>query len=102
MEKDLNEQRKAVYKVGSFKLHLVDRLAEVIKGKGCKELKLKLKLGGLTVKSLEIDPMELGCVLVHWEPDHTISTKSDPFCSAYMLDTVDIEELIKAAEAAKA
>ena len=100
--KDLNEQRRLLYKVGPFKLRLVDKLAEIIKAKGGNELKLKLKFGSLAAKYIEIDPMKIGGVLVHWEPDYTISTKSDPFCSAYMLDSIDIDELIKAAEAVKA
>ena len=43
-----------------------------------------LKIGNLSVKELIRGGQHCG-VEVHWYPDFTLSTKTDPFCSAFIL-----------------
>lgn len=102
----LQKQRKAVYKPTPLKMQLVDELVKLIKG--CfgndvvtTQIGLEnnyLQLEGIHVKSLEIDPMELGAVLVHWYPNFRISTKNDPYCSIYTLNTNTIKKVIRKVE----
>lgn len=98
---ELNETRKKLYKATPLKLQLVDELASLIKNcfpnvetNGIRFDDSHLRLGGLTVKMIEIDPQELGGVLVHWYPNFDISTKNDPYCSAYMLRPHEIRKII--------
>lgn len=99
---DINETRKWIYKTTPLKIKLVDELISSIKY--CFNDKIEvtnikfednhLRLGDLTVKSIEIDPHELGGVLVHWYPNFKTSTKNDPYCSAYILHNHEIRKLI--------
>ena len=99
----LNKQRMELYKATPLKLKRVDELISLIKGcfgnsietNGIRFDNNHLKLGELTVKMVEIDPQTFGGVLVHWYPKKDISTKNDPFCSAYMLNTWEINKIIK-------
>ena len=99
---ELNETRKKLYKATPLKLQLVDELASLIKGcfgdkvetTGIQFDDSHLRLAHLTVKMIEIDPQELGGVLVHWYPNFDISTKNDPYCSAYMLRPHEIRKII--------
>lgn len=103
MKKTLEQQRIELYKATPTKLKLVDELASFINGcfgdkvetTGIRFDDSHLKLGGLTVKMIEIDPQIFGGVLVHWYPNFNISTQSDPFCSAYMLSEEEINIIIK-------
>ena len=100
---DLKRVRIQLYKASPLKLQLVDELISLIKG--CFGDKIEttciryddshLKLGKLTVQFLEIDKAEIGGVLVHWYPRYDISTRNDPYCSAYMLSVSEIRKLIK-------
>lgn len=101
MKKTLEQQRIEVYKATPTKLKLVDELASLIKNcfpnvetNGIRFDDSHLKLGGLMVQMVEIDPQEFGGVLVHWYPNKNISTNGDPFCSAYILDDEEIKEII--------
>jgi len=99
----LNEQRRLLYNATPSKIKLVDELASLIKGcfgdkvetTGIRFDDSHLKLGGITVKMVEIDPMKFGGVLVHWYPKFDISNTSDPFCSAYILTINELKKLIK-------
>lgn len=99
----LNEQRRLLYKATPSKIKLVDELASLIKGcfgdkvetTGIRFDDSHLKLGGLTVKMVEIDPMKFGGVLVHWYPNFNLSTNNDPFCSAYILNMGEIKKIIR-------
>lgn len=51
-----------------------------------------LKIGGLSVKELIRGGQHCG-VEVHWYPDFTKSTKTDPFCSAFVLRYNSLEKL---------
>lgn len=55
-----------------------------------------LKVGGLSVKEL-IRGGECG-IEVHWYPDFTLSTKTDPFCSAFILRYNSLEKLYREVE----
>ena len=100
---DINETRKWIYKVTPLKIKLVDELISSIKH--CFNDKIEvtnikfedshLRLGDLTVKSIEIDPQELGGVLIHWYPNFNVSTRQDPYCSAYILTPKEIRKIIK-------
>ena len=100
----LEQQRIEVYKATPTKLKLVDELASLIKHcfgdivevNGIRFDNNHLKLGGLTVSMVEIDPQKFGGVLIHWYPNKNISTNGDPFCSAYMLDEEEINTIINA------
>ena len=98
---NLNEQRTLVYKTTPTKLKLVDELIDLIKHcfpnvetNGMRFDDSHLKLDKLTVKMIEIDPQELGGVLVHWYPNFKLSTQTDPYCSAYILTKKEINTLI--------
>ena len=102
MKKTLEQQRIELYKATPTKLKLVDELISLIKGcfPNVETTSFRfddshLKLGGLIVKMIEIDPQIFGGVLVHWYPNFNISTQSDPFCSAYMLSEEEINIIIK-------
>lgn len=100
-KKELSFVRRALYHPSANKIKLVDNLIESMKSyaKGVEitDISFKeetLRLGGLSVKRIEIDPHEVGGVLVHWYPDYKVSTKSDPFCSAYILNLSELRKLI--------
>lgn len=56
-----------------------------------------LKIGNLSVKELIRSGQHCG-VEVHWYPDFTLSTKTDPFCSAFILRYNSLEKLYREAE----
>ncbi len=100
-KKELSFIRSALYHPSANKIKLVDSLVECMKnyakGVSITDISFKegaIRLGGLSVKSIEIDPHEIGGVLVHWYPDYKVSTKSDPFCSAYVLSLAELRKLI--------
>lgn len=103
---ELTDIRVRLYKATPLKLQLVDELIELVKhsftgvfsGLEVNEMSFVntfLKLGGLQVKMIEIDPQEVGGLLIHWHPNFSISTQSDPFCSVYMLTPREIRRIIK-------
>jgi hypothetical protein len=56
-----------------------------------------LALGGLSVKELIRVGQHCG-IEVHWYPDFTLSTKTDPFCSAFILRYNSLERLYREVE----
>lgn len=56
-----------------------------------------LTLGGLSVKELIRGGQHCG-IEVHWYPDSTLSTKTDPFCSAFILRYNSLEKLYREVE----
>lgn len=56
-----------------------------------------LALGGLSVKELIRGGQHCG-IEVHWYPDFTKSTKTDPFCSAFILRYNSLEKLYREVE----
>ena len=100
-KKELSFTRRALYHPSAGKIKLVNNLIESMKSyaKGVEITDITFKegtlmLGGLSVKRIEIDPHEVGGVLVHWYPNYKVSTKSDPFCSAYILSLSELRKLI--------
>lgn len=73
MTENLNELRAKLYRAKSSKLQLVDELITLIKGcfggkvetNGILFGSSSFKLGDLNVKMIELDPQEIGGVLVH-------------------------------------
>ena len=53
-----------------------------------------LPLCGLQVKSVEREDSHCA-ILVHWYPNYSISTTSDPFCSAFILKYNSLQKLYK-------
>ena len=56
-----------------------------------------LKIGSLSVKELIRGGQHCG-VEVHWYPYFTLSTKTDPFCSAFILKYNSLQKLYKEVE----
>lgn len=102
-KEQLKQTRVQLYKATPLKLVLVDELIYSIKHCFGDKVEINgfdfkdtfLKLGKLQVRKVEIDPQEIGAVLIHWYPNHTISTQDDPYCSAYMLSINELRKLIK-------
>ena len=102
MTDNLNDVRAKLYRVKPSKLQLVDELISLIKGcfgdrvetNGIRFDSGNFKLGELSVNMIELDPQEIGGVLVHWYPKLDISIHHDPYCSVYMLSTNEIRKII--------
>lgn len=99
-KRDLNEKRKQLYKVSDDILLLVSRVKETLIHLYSKveitSIRLdsnQLKIGDLYVAMIEVDPQEIGSILIHWQPNFRISTHSDPYCSIYMLDEEEIKDV---------
>ena len=101
-QNELTNVRVQLYKATPLKLKLVDELIQLVKN--CFEhvettsIDFKetcLIFNKISVRQVEIDPEEIGGVLIHWYPKRDISTKADPFCSAYMLTINELKKLIK-------
>ena len=103
MTENLNELRAKLYRALPPKIKLVDELISLIKGcfggkvetNGIRFDSSAFKLGELTVKMIELDPQEIGGVLVHWYPKLDISIRHDPYCSVYMLSLREIRKIIE-------
>lgn len=94
-KQELIQIREQLYKATPLKLQLVDELIELIKNNNDNITKINgIIIDELTVKSIEIDPQEIGGVLIHWYPNFKISTQRDPYCSAYILHANSIKKLI--------
>lgn len=99
----MKKQRQLLYGASEEQYQLANRLLSLMKSKGLDEITFtedrpQLK-DGLICKSLEIDKQSISGVLVHWEPIYRVSTKSDPFCSIYILSTEEIQQLINRVKA---
>ena len=99
-KRDLNEKRKQLYKVSDNILSLVDRVKDTLvhlyNGVEVNGIRLdsnQLKIGDLNVAMIEVDPQDIGCILIHWQPNFNISTHSDPYCSIYMLEEKEIKDV---------
>ena len=53
----------------------------------------RLELGGLKVKYIEPDPACI--ILVHWEPDYSVSRQEDPCCSTLVLRYNSLQKLYR-------
>lgn len=103
MTENLNELRAKLYRAKPSKLQLVDELISLIKGcfgdkvetNGIRFDSRNFKLGELSVKMIELDPEEIGGVLVHWYPKLDVSLRQDPYCSVYMLSLREIRKIIE-------
>jgi hypothetical protein len=102
-KEELTELRVKLYKAKPSKLQLVDELISLIKGcfgdkvetNGIRFDSGNFKLGELSVNMIELDPQEIGGVLVHWYPKLDISIRYDPYCSVYMLSLREIKKIIE-------
>ena len=103
MTENLNELRAKLYRAKPSKLQLVGELITLIKGcfgdkvetNGIRFDSGNFKLGELSVNMIELDPQEIGGVLVHWYPKLDVSLRQDPYCSVYMLSLREIRKIIE-------
>ena len=103
MTENLNELRAKLYRAKPSKLQLVDELITLIKGcfgdkvetNGIRFDSGNFKLGELSVNMIELDPQEIGGVLVHWYPKLDVSLRQDPYCSVYILSLREIRKIIE-------
>ena len=102
-KEELTELRVKLYKAKPSKLQLVDELISLIKGcfgdkvetNGIRFDSGNFQFGELSVNMIELDPQEIGGVLVHWYPKLDISIRYDPYCSVYMLSLREIKKIIE-------
>lgn len=102
-KEQLTETRVKLYRATPLKLQLVDELISLIKGcfgdkvetNGIRFDSGNFKLGELSVNMIELDPQEIGGVLVHWYPKLDVSLRQDPYCSVYMLSMREIRKIIE-------
>ena len=92
---------KPTPKVESLVLKLCDLFDKPLpKGVAITSLTFKegaLTLGGSKVKEVIRGGQHCG-IEVHWYPDFTLSTKTDPFCSAFILRYNSLEKLYREVE----
>jgi len=108
-QKKLIQTRIQLYKATPLKLQLVDEIINIIKttaqhveltSVSFEKDFLTLK-DNLSVRQVEIDPQEIGGVLIHWFPILDVSNTSDPFCSAYILTPNELRKTIKTLQKVK-
>ena len=97
---ELNETRKKLYRVSDDILLLVNKVRETlihlfpkVEVNGIRIDSNQLKINDLYVQMIEIDPQTLGSILIHWYPNYKVSTKSDPYCSIYILTEEEIKDV---------
>ena len=105
MRKDYLTIAKALYKPSPKVEGLVLKLCDLFdkplpNGVTITSLKFKegaLTLGGSKVKEVIRGGQHCG-IEVHWYPDFTLSTNTDPFCSAFILRYNSLEKLYREVE----
>ena len=105
MRKEHLEVAKAIYKpkpkVEAIVLKLCDLFDKPLSNgvviNGLRFDNSHLKIGDLTVKWVYRVENHCG-IEIHWYPDYKISTKSDPFCSAFMLTEKEVAKLYREVE----
>ena len=105
MRKEHLEIARALYKPTPKVEALVLALCELFdkplpNGVVIRELTFKenhLKLCGLNVRTIVRGGQHCG-IEVHWYPDFTLSTKTDPFCSAFILRYNSLNKLYREVE----
>ena len=98
----IHDLRIAIYKPTLLHFDLVNELTDKLIhcfGDKIEVTSIKLDDNTLTlddnlkVRMIEIDPEEIGAVLIHWYPQNKTDS-SDYFCSAYMLTTNELKKII--------
>ena len=103
MNVELKKARLQLYKPTSTIYQLVDELANLIthcfgdkvEVNGLRFDSNSLKIGKLYVKMIEVNPKDIGHVMIHWYPNYKISPRLDPFCSAYIFKRRELDKLIQ-------
>lgn len=95
MDKNTLNIVKQLYKPTKECIQAVEKLDDLLKQKGDTiHFKQKYTIGELTVNFVERECSH--CVVnVHWMPEMDISRIQDPFCSAFVLTSGEINKLIK-------
>ena len=105
MRKEYLETAKALYrptsKVEAIALKLCDLFDKPLPN-GVTVTSLTFKKGALVLDGLSVKELIRGgqhCgIEVHWYPDFTLSTKTDPFCSAFISRYNSLEKLYREVE----
>lgn len=102
MRKDYLNIARALYKptpkVEALVLKLCDLFDDPLPN-GVTITSLTFKEGTLTLANLSVREIIRGgqhCgIEVHWYPNHKVSTKTDPFCSAFILKYNSLQKLYR-------
>lgn len=105
MNKDHLEMARILYKPTPKVEELVLKLCDLFdkplrRGVTITSISFKqghLKIGGLSVKEVIRGGQHNG-IEVHWYPNYFISTKDDPFCSAFVLKYNSLQKLYREVE----
>lgn len=91
--KDL-ETARVLYKPTPMAEALVLNIIDLFETKKINNLTFQrpYQIGECIVRLLEMEDSFCG-LLIHWEPNYKLSTHSDPFCSAFMLDETELMDL---------
>lgn len=87
IEKEHLETARLLYHPSKEVEGLVVRIVELLEKHNVNGVRMdnsSLKVGDLTVRMIVIEHSH-SVLLIHWEPNPTISTTQDPFCSAFIL-----------------
>ena len=102
MRKDCLTIAKSLYKPSPKVEGLVLKLCDLFDKplpNGVTITSLTFKEGALKIGGLSVKEEEQHCgIEVHWYPDFTKSTKTDPFCSAFILRYNSLEKLYREVE----
>ena len=105
MRKDYLKIAKSLYKSTPKEERLVLKLCYLFDKplpNGVSTYSLNFKKGALTLGGLPVRKIVRGgyhCgIEVHWYPDFTLSTTSDPFCSAFILRYNSLQKLYREVE----
>ena len=105
MRKDYLTIAKALYKPSPKVEGLVLKLCDLFDKplpNGVTITSLTFKEGALTLGDLSVKELIRGgqhCgIEVHWYPNYNVSTKTDPFCSAFVLRYNSLEKLYREVE----
>lgn len=94
--KILLEMAKKIYKPNKEQIEWVKKIYTLL-DKHSKKVSLgdtdfRPWIGDLQLKGIEIEQSPC-IVLIHWVPDFSISTKTDPCCSAFVLSAKELKEV---------
>lgn len=97
-EKNL-ELIKKIYKPSKLQMRWVNFIKKLLEQKGVNVsyAEKSIKISGLYLKGVYLEDTH-SQVRVEWFPDYTISTNSNPFCSAYMLNVRELRLLYNVLE----
>lgn len=90
------ELAKIIYKPTLKQENLVVKIASIMDKHNVKQLDFPkpLKVASLRMTHLERENSH-SMLLAHWAPQLNVSTKTDPFCSLFILHTLTLQRIYK-------